>query len=114
MVLGYYPELEEEIIEMVRVERAEGSAIGLSWVAEKAKELNESKYHYNCVFTLHWVKNVLERNDMTLRAPQNTRKETVTTSIPKVLMFHQSLRSLIQTQWRDLISLVNFLFYNII
>ena len=81
----------------VRAHRAEGEAIGVEWMIHKAQELNESRYvifsqyilinrYYidGAVFSRHWIKNVLNRNDLTLRAPSNTQKESVESSIPKV------------------------------
>jgi transposase-like protein len=102
---GYYPDLERELVDLIISERNEGSAIGISWAIEKAKELNIKYQYEDVVFTYHWVNNVMSRNNMGLRAIQNTRKESVAVCLPKVLAYHQSLRKLMQSKAHDLVSL---------
>ena len=106
---GIYPKLEAELIELARAERGVGSAIGIKWMIHKAKDLNKSYKYVDARFTRHWISNVLSRNDGMMRAPQNTRKEGVNASIPKILQFHQSLHKFVRLNTAgntiDLISL---------
>lgn len=70
---GYYPNLERDLVDNIIQERVVGSAIGISWAIEKAKELNEIHQYEEPQFMYHWVNNVLARNNMSLCAIQNTR-----------------------------------------
>jgi len=107
---GYYPLLEAEVIKAIVTERVKGSAIDLTWVQKKAKELNNLKrFGYECNFSLHWVKNVLERHGMGLHAPQNTKKESAASAIPKVFKFHIGIHALLNTCCNDVISLHIFI-----
>jgi hypothetical protein len=59
--------------------------IGKTWVSERAQQLNqEEKFNHDCDFTIGWVTRMMERQGMTLRAVQNTRKEGVEQAISKV------------------------------
>ena len=103
---SWFPTFENEVMEVVRAERAQGKAVGYTQLLNTARNLNgEKRYQHDLEFTLHWTRNVAERNGMTLRAPQNTRKEGVAAAIPKVLAFHNQLCTLCKSKWTDLVSL---------
>lgn len=62
--------------------------LGKTWISEKAIQLNkEENFNHECEFKLGWVTRMMERQGMTLRAVQNTRKEGVDQAIPKVNLF---------------------------
>lgn len=74
---------------------------------DAAKQLDDNKFHIGAHFSLHWVSNTLARHGMSMRAVQNTRKESVSVSLPKVLAYHQSLRKFISlAPMRSLVSIL--------
>ena len=106
---GYYPLVEKELVDKIEEQRVQGASIGISWSILQAKELNinretKGKIYPDAKFTSHWFEKVLARNGLSMRAVQNTRKESVHVAIPKVLAYHQSLRKLMQSKVHDLVS----------
>lgn len=71
--------------------------IDLGWMQRRATELNEFYNYEGAKFSRQWLKKVLKRNKMSLRASQNTRNDSVAESIPKILKWHQTLRTKIQS-----------------
>jgi hypothetical protein len=106
--LGYYADLERDLVGIVRSEREQGTAVGVGWMIRRVKQLNIDYKHENAKFTPHWVSNVLERNGMVVHSVQNTRKESIAASIPKILKFHRDLKKFVTT---NPISMISFCYY---
>jgi hypothetical protein len=103
--VGYYPSLEADAIKQVRAKFKTGIAVCAKDLLELATSLNNNFYHHEkAQFTRRWATAVLERNDLALRAPQNTKRDSVEVAIPKVLEYHRSLRQLIRTKMYNLVS----------
>ena len=83
--------------------RGLGEGISVTWMLIEAKSLFEERHQTEFHLSRHWAQNVLDRNNMSLRAPQNIIKEGLSVALPRILGFHSNLRKYIGSKrWRDL------------